>query len=77
MMQGCPIGPNCFDLLLLVLIIDRLVKGPSAQMINLPAVEVIQRKMYGLIKAFEKVKEENDYIKAKEVAFNKVTETIK
>ena len=49
------------ELLLLGLIIDRLVKEPSTQMVNLPAVEVILRKMYGLIKAFEPVKEEKDW----------------
>ena len=44
------------------LILDRLVvDSASAEVINMPAVEVVCRKVYGLIRAFEDVKSENDW----------------
>ena len=49
------------ELVLLALIIDRMVREPGVEIVNMPAVEVILRKMYGLIKAFENVKQESDW----------------
>ena len=49
------------ELLLLALIVDRMVREPGLPIVNMPAVEVIMRKMYGLIKAFEGVKQESDW----------------
>jgi hypothetical protein len=44
------------------LILDRLVvDSASSEVINMPAVEVVCRKIYGLIGAFEDVKSESDW----------------
>ena len=44
------------------LVLDRLVsQEPDAAIINLSAVEVICRKIYGLLRAFEDVKSEADW----------------
>ena len=49
------------ELLLLALIIDRMVREPGVSIVNMPAVEIMLRKMYGLIKAFEGVRQESDW----------------
>ena len=44
------------------LILDRLVvDSDSAEVINMPAIEVVCRKVYGLIWAFGDVKSKNDW----------------
>ena len=50
------------ELLTLGLILDRLVvDSASAEVINMPAVEVVRRKVYGLIRAVEDVMSETDW----------------
>ena len=50
----------------LALVLDRLVTmSPESDVINMPALEAICRRMYGLTRAFEDVQRESDWQKPK------------
>ena len=49
------------ELATLALIVDRMMATGSQDVINMPALEVLARRMYGLLNVFQDVKSEHDW----------------